>query len=41
MQEREEELKQRANQIFKNIFHEMFLTNCGNPIDFAQTCEAF
>ena len=37
----EKKLKQKANEIFKNIFNEIFLANCGNPIDFDQTKEAF
>ena len=39
--EQEKQFKQKANTIFKNIFQEVFLTNCGNPIDFDQTKEAF
>ena len=26
--------KERAGEIFQNVFKEMFLANCGNPIDF-------
>jgi len=32
--DQEIQLKLRANEIFKNIFQEVFITNCGNPIDF-------
>ena len=34
-------MRQRSNQIFKNIFKEVFLSNCGNAIDFEQVREAF
>ena len=29
--------RQRASDIFQNIFSEIFLANCGNPIDFNMT----
>ena len=33
--------KQRANEIFQNIFEEAFLTNNGNPISVEMTKEGF
>ena len=33
--------RQKANEVFKNIFMEIFLSNCGNPINFDQTAFAF
>ena len=33
--------KQRANEIFQNIFEEAFLTNNGNPISIEMTKEGF
>ena len=39
--DQDNKLKQRANAIFKNIFQEIFLSNCSNPIDFEQMKEAF
>ena len=33
--------KQRAREIFQNIFQNIFLSNCGNPISFEQTKLAF
>ena len=33
--------KKRVNDIFQNIFQEIFLSNCGNPIDLEQTKQAF
>jgi hypothetical protein len=32
-----EQEKQRVNEIFRNIFESMFLSNCGNPVTFEQT----
>ena len=29
--------KERASEIFQNIFSEIFLANCGNPVDFETT----
>ena len=26
--------RERASEIFQNIFSEIFLANCGNPVDF-------
>ena len=39
--EEDQKMKQRSNQIFKNIFQEVFLANCGNSIDFEQVSYAF
>ena len=33
--------RKKANEVFKNIFMEIFLSNCGNPINFDQTAFAF
>ena len=33
--------KQRANEIFQNVFEEVFLTNNGNPISVEMTKEGF
>lgn len=33
--------KQRTLEIFHNIFQDIFLSNCGNPINFEQTKIAF
>ena len=27
-------IKERASEIFQNVFKEIFLANCGNPVDF-------
>ena len=27
------EMKERASEIFQNIFSDIFLANCGNPVD--------
>ena len=35
------EMKERASEIFQNIFSDLFLANCGNPVDLDQTKEAF
>ena len=37
----EKQNKQRANEIFQNIFEEAFLTNNGNPISVEMTKEGF
>ena len=29
--------RERASEIFQNIFSEIFLANCGNPVDFETT----
>ena len=34
--DKDTKMKEHSNQIFKNIFAEVFLSNCGNPIDFDQ-----
>ena len=36
-----EKQKCRVKEIFQNIFQEVFLTNCGNPINLEQTKQAF
>ena len=36
-----EKQKCRVKEIFQNIFQEVFLTNCGNPINIEQTLQAF
>ena len=30
-------IRERASEIFQNIFSEIFLANCGNPVDFETT----
>ena len=35
------EMKERASEIFQNIFSDIFLANCGNPVDLDQTKTAF
>ena len=27
-------VKERASEIFQNVFSEMFLANCGNPVEY-------
>lgn len=39
--DQEDTNKKRSQEIFKNIFQEVFLSNCGNPITFEQTSKAF
>ena len=37
----DKEMKERASEIFQNIFSDLFLANCGNPVDIEQTKAGF